>query len=158
VLHTDRATVVKSVLPCLSILRSVRLARSPRSTPRLRGHPSATATIVKDGGTSYVLVTEGIDAALLHARRAAGSDDVLVNGGADIARQYLAASAIDELRLHLVPTILGAGTRPFDERLSPNSCCARARRTRLGWLLTSLTRSSGRRLSEAKRLAAVSRW
>ena len=45
---------------------------------------------------------------------------MLVNGGADMARQYLAASAIDELRLHLVPTILGAGTRLFDERPSPN--------------------------------------
>jgi dihydrofolate reductase len=38
----------------------------------------------------------------------------LVNGGADIARQYFDAGALDEFRLHLVPVVLGAGTRLFD--------------------------------------------
>lgn len=42
--------------------------------------------IVKKGGTSYIFVTDGIHAALDQAQ-AAGSQDVLVNGGADIARQ-----------------------------------------------------------------------
>ena len=73
-------------------------------------------TIVKEGGTSYVFVAEGIDVGLLSARKTAGSDDVRVNGVADNARQYLAASLIDELRLHLVPTMLGASRRLFDER------------------------------------------
>jgi dihydrofolate reductase len=50
-------------------------------------------TIVTEGGTSYIFVTEGTDAALVCAREAAGSDDVMVNGGADIARQYLATRA-----------------------------------------------------------------
>lgn len=72
-------------------------------------------TIVKAGGTSYIFVTGGIDEALRRARDAAGSADVIVGGGADIARQYLRAGAIDELRLHLVPLILGGGTRLFDE-------------------------------------------
>jgi dihydrofolate reductase len=70
-------------------------------------------TIVKRGGTSYMFVTYGIDDALSRAREAAGSQDVQVNGGADIARQYLAAGAVDELHLHLVPMVLGAGTRLF---------------------------------------------
>jgi dihydrofolate reductase len=72
-------------------------------------------TIDKAGGTSYVFVTDGIDEALRRAREAAGSADVMVGGGAQIARQYLRAGAIEELRLHLVPTILGGGTPLFDE-------------------------------------------
>lgn len=75
-------------------------------------------TIVKKGGTSYVFVTGGIDDALRQAREAAGSADVQVNGGADIARQYLEAGALEELRLHLVPLVLGAGTRLFDSATS----------------------------------------
>jgi dihydrofolate reductase len=43
----------------------------------------------------------------------------MVNGGADVARQYLEAGAIDELRLHLVPVFLG-GTRLFGESSPPN--------------------------------------
>ena len=38
-----------------------------------------------------MFVTQGIDGALNRAREAAGSEDVLVSGGADIARQYLEA-------------------------------------------------------------------
>lgn len=72
-------------------------------------------TIVKRGGTSYTFVTEGIERALARAREAAESDDVQVNGGADIARQYLELGVIDDLRLHLVPLTLGAGTRLFAE-------------------------------------------
>jgi dihydrofolate reductase len=72
-------------------------------------------TIVKQGGTSYIFVTEGIDDALRRACEAAGTQDVHVNGGADIARQYLQAGAVQELRLHVVPVVLGAGTRLFDD-------------------------------------------
>lgn len=71
-------------------------------------------TIVKRGGTSYVFVTGGIDAALEQAREAAGDQAVLINGGADVARQYLNAGHVDELRLHLVPAILGGGAGLFD--------------------------------------------
>ncbi|WP_249124059.1 dihydrofolate reductase family protein [Saccharopolyspora erythraea] len=34
--------------------------------------------------------------------------------GADVARQLLRAGLLDELRLHLVPILLGAGTSLFD--------------------------------------------
>jgi len=64
-------------------------------------------TIVKKGGTSYIFVTDGIEAALERARQAASSQDVQVNGGADIARQFLNAGLLDEIRLHLAPIILG---------------------------------------------------
>ena len=71
-------------------------------------------TIVKQGGTSYIFVTDGIEAALERARQAAGSQDVAIMGGADVAQQFLNAGRVDEMRLHLVPLILGAGTRLFD--------------------------------------------
>ena len=71
-------------------------------------------TIVKKGGTSYIFVTDGIEASLDRARQAAGSQDVQINGGADIAQQFLKAGLLDKIRLHLVPIILGAGTRLFD--------------------------------------------
>jgi dihydrofolate reductase len=44
---------------------------------------------------------------------------VHVNGGADIARQYLQAGTVQELRLHVVPIVLGAGTRLFDDKTPP---------------------------------------
>jgi dihydrofolate reductase len=71
-------------------------------------------TIVKKGGTSYIFVTDGIEASLDRAQQEAGSQDVQINGGADIAQQFLKAGLLDKIRLHLVPIILGAGTRLFD--------------------------------------------
>jgi dihydrofolate reductase len=37
-----------------------------------------------------------------------------VMGGAQTGQQYLAAGLIDELSIHLVPVLLGAGTRMFE--------------------------------------------
>jgi dihydrofolate reductase len=64
-----------------------------------------------EGGTTFHFVTEGIESALEQARAAAGDEDVLILGGADAIRQYLAAGLIDELRLHIAPIILGGGER-----------------------------------------------
>jgi dihydrofolate reductase len=69
--------------------------------------------VVKAGGTSYTFVTNGPDAALRMARAAAGEQDIRVEGGAAIVRVYLHAGVIDELRLHVVPILLGDGTRLF---------------------------------------------
>jgi dihydrofolate reductase len=68
----------------------------------------------KEGGTTFTFVTEGIESALEQAKRAAGGKDVSLGGGADVAQQYLAAGLIDELELHVVPVLLGRGTRLFD--------------------------------------------
>jgi dihydrofolate reductase len=81
-------------------------------------------TIVKKGGTSYIFVTEGIDAAMAQAKAAAGTQDVMVEGGADIDRQFLNAGLIDEIRLHVAPILLGDGSHLFtgvrpDLRLVP---------------------------------------
>lgn len=67
-----------------------------------------------DGGTTYHFVTDGIESALRQARAAAGDGDVSIQGGANTINQYLAAGLVDELRLHIVPLLLGAGTRLFD--------------------------------------------
>lgn len=66
------------------------------------------------GGTTFEFVTEGIHAALQRARAAAGDRRVAIAGGAHTVNQYLAAKLIDELRLHVVPVILGHGDRLFD--------------------------------------------
>ncbi len=63
------------------------------------------------GGTTFHFVTDGIEAALERAREAAGEDDVLIAGGAEAIQQYLAAGLLDELYLHIVPILLGAGER-----------------------------------------------
>ncbi|MEV0274378.1 dihydrofolate reductase family protein [Hamadaea sp. NPDC050747] len=67
-----------------------------------------------DGGTTFHFVTDGIESALDQARVAAGDGDIAIIGGATTVNQYLAAGLIDELRLHISPLTLGAGTRLFD--------------------------------------------
>lgn len=55
----------------------------------------------------------GIADALAQARALAGSRTVTVMGGAEVGRQFLAAGLVDELSLHVVPIVLGGGTRMF---------------------------------------------
>ena len=66
------------------------------------------------GPTTFTFVTDGVESAVDQARTAAGDQDVVVMGGADIAQQSLRAGLLDEMRLHLAPVLLGAGTRLFD--------------------------------------------
>jgi dihydrofolate reductase len=74
----------------------------------------ARETVVKEGGTSFTFVTDGVESALEQARAAAGEKDVLLAGGANVAQEYLRAGLLDELQLHLVPLFLGGGVRLFD--------------------------------------------
>ena len=67
-----------------------------------------------EGSTTFTFVTEGIEAALGQARRAAGGKDVSLAGGAKAAQQYLAAGLVDAMEIHLVPTLLGGGERLFE--------------------------------------------
>jgi dihydrofolate reductase len=67
-----------------------------------------------EGGTTFTFVTNGIRAAYDQALQAAKGQDVALAGGANVARQYLSAGLVDEMVLHLVPTLLGAGERLFD--------------------------------------------
>jgi dihydrofolate reductase len=65
-------------------------------------------------GTTFHFVTEGINAALDQARDAARGKDITLGGGAEVAQQYLKAGLIDEMQIHVVPVLLGNGTRLFD--------------------------------------------
>jgi dihydrofolate reductase len=70
--------------------------------------------LVKEGGTIFTFVTDGIESALEQAKEAAGEKDVALGGGANAAQQYLAAGLIDEMQLNVAPVLLGAGTRLFE--------------------------------------------
>jgi dihydrofolate reductase len=70
-------------------------------------------TIVK-GDTSFEFVADGIEDALARARTAAGQKNVIVMGGADPLRQFLAAGLVDEFTLTIAPVLLGAGKRLLD--------------------------------------------
>ena len=67
-----------------------------------------------EGGTTFHFVTDGVESALAQAREAAGDADVAIAGGATTVNQYLAAGLLDELRLHISPLTIGAGTRLFE--------------------------------------------
>lgn len=64
--------------------------------------------------TTFTFVTDGIESALVQARDAAGSKDVMVGGGASVINQYLAAGLLDELELHVAPIVLGGGSQLFE--------------------------------------------
>lgn len=67
-----------------------------------------------EGGTVFHFVTEGFDAALGRAREVAGEMDVDIAGGASTVRQALAAGAIEDLYLDVIPVLLGRGESMFD--------------------------------------------
>jgi dihydrofolate reductase len=68
-----------------------------------------------EGGTTFTFVTDGIEAALDLAKRAAGGRDVALGGGARVAQQYFLAGLVDQMEINLVPTLLGDGARLFDD-------------------------------------------
>jgi dihydrofolate reductase len=67
--------------------------------------------LVMQGGTTFTFVTNGPESALEQARAAAGEQDVSIAGGASAVQQYLVSGMLDELFLHVVPIVLGAGER-----------------------------------------------
>jgi len=73
----------------------------------LTHHPRAP--LAMKGGTTFHFVTDGIDAALLAARAAAGPKDVRIGGGVATIRQFLERRLIDELHLAVRPVLLGRG-------------------------------------------------
>ena len=69
---------------------------------------------VRLGGTTFYFVTDGLQSALAQARKAAGSKDIALAGGAKACQEYLRAGLVDEMELHVVPILLGDGERLFD--------------------------------------------
>jgi dihydrofolate reductase len=78
----------------------------------LTHHPRPPLAL--EGGTTFHFVTDGIGPALARAREAASGRDVSLAGGAQAARQYLAAGLVDEMEISLVPVLLGGGERLFE--------------------------------------------
>jgi dihydrofolate reductase len=70
--------------------------------------------IAVEGGTTYIFIADGIEAALSAAKEAAGQRNVAIMGGANTINQYVAAGLLDELWLHIVPVTIGAGARLFE--------------------------------------------
>lgn len=66
------------------------------------------------GAEAFIFVIDGIESALEQAKAAAGDNDVVVGGGANIAQQYLKAGLVDEIQIHLVSILLSEGIRLFD--------------------------------------------
>lgn len=65
----------------------------------------------------FTFVTNGVAAAVAHARTLAGGRNVAVTGGT-IARQCLDLGLLDEVAIDLVPVVMGEGNRPFFGSLS----------------------------------------
>ncbi|HEY8180881.1 MAG TPA: dihydrofolate reductase family protein [Thermoanaerobaculia bacterium] len=86
----------------------------PYHTPVFVLTRHAREPLEMQGGTTFYFVTDGIQSALERAKKAAGAKDVSLAGGADVAQQYMKAGLIDEMELHVVPLLLGAGSRLFE--------------------------------------------
>jgi dihydrofolate reductase len=67
---------------------------------------------VPEGGV-YTFV-DSIEAAFEVAKKAAGDKDIGIAGG-NIAQQFIALGLVDEIFIHLVPVLFGAGARLIDD-------------------------------------------
>lgn len=68
-------------------------------------------TLLRQGGTSFTYVTDGVRSAVEQARAAANGKNVAIAGGGTLIREVLKLGLLDELELHIVPVILGDGMR-----------------------------------------------
>jgi dihydrofolate reductase len=90
---------------------------------------------------TFAFVTDGIERAVRRAQGAAGDKDVLVMGGPTVAQQAVRAGLVDEIQLHIVPVLFGAGIRLFDDlgtkhiELEPTEVVASPSATHLRFLV-----------------------
>jgi dihydrofolate reductase len=66
-----------------------------------RSHPS-----------TFMFVTDGVESAIEQAKQAAG-DKVVALHGATVMQQALPLGLVDEIRVHVIPVLLGGGTPLF---------------------------------------------
>jgi dihydrofolate reductase len=78
-------------------------------------HTAPRPSIPMQGGTTFHFRDTAIEAVLIEATSAAGGLDVRVGGGVSTARAFLRAGLVDDLHLAVAPTILGRGTRLWDD-------------------------------------------
>ncbi len=60
-------------------------------------------------------VADGIESAIEQAKTAADDKDVMVIGGANTARQIISVGLADQIRIGIVPILLGDGLRFFEQ-------------------------------------------
>jgi dihydrofolate reductase len=60
----------------------------------------------------YTFVTDGVASAIEQAKKAAG-DKVVGLHGATVMQQALPLGLVDEIRVHVIPVLLGGGTPLF---------------------------------------------
>jgi len=65
----------------------------------------------QDERLTFTFVTDGVEAAVAQAKAAAGDKVVQVVGGPALARELLLGGLVDELRVDLMPVLLGSGLR-----------------------------------------------
>jgi len=53
--------------------------------------------LVRQGGTTFHFVTDGIEGALDRANEAAGEKDMRIAGGANAVQQFIEAGLVDEI-------------------------------------------------------------
>lgn len=68
----------------------------------------------QDGRLTFTFVTDGPASAVKQARAAAGDKVVQVVGGASVVQQLLQAGLVDQLRVDVMPVLLGDGLRLFE--------------------------------------------
>lgn len=68
---------------------------------------------IAKNGTVFTFVDGAPATALALARDAAGERGVVIMGSPDVAQQFLRDGLVDVLLLHVVPVLLGGGTRLF---------------------------------------------
>jgi dihydrofolate reductase len=66
--------------------------------------------VIKEGGTTFIFVTDGIESALKQAKKVANGKNVAIGGGAGVIQQFIKVGLLDELNIHVVPVLLGGGT------------------------------------------------
>jgi dihydrofolate reductase len=70
--------------------------------------------LVRNGGTTFTFVTEGLERAVELARDAAGDRSVAVAGGGTLLRAAIEAGLVAQSDLHVPPGLLGDGPRLFE--------------------------------------------
>jgi dihydrofolate reductase len=76
----------------------------------LTHHPPKTPP-KQDERLTFTFVTDGVQSAIDQATTAAGDKAVQVVGGASVVQQLLRAGLVDELRIDVMPVMLGEGLR-----------------------------------------------
>ncbi len=64
---------------------------------------------------TFSFVTDGIEAAISQAKKAAGDKDVTIIGGARTGQQALRADLVDEIQIDIMLDIFGGGLRLFED-------------------------------------------